>query len=103
MAVASIIVVGILGLAVLVYLDRREPPRSEPPAPDPEPWLRAATLRRVIVHTTEDRSFEGLIGLVSPDGLVLRAAKLLEGGRSTSLGGEIFIPRSQVLFVQGPP
>ena len=54
------------------------------------------------MHTTDDRSIDGLLVATMPDWLVLRSARLLDD-HHTELGGEIRIPRDKVLFVQYPP
>lgn len=63
-------------------------------------WLPARTLKTVTVHTTQDQTFEGLLAAVSPDGLVLRAAKFVGEHDQIPLSGETFIPKGQVSFVQ---
>lgn len=67
---------------------------SEPP----DGWLSQRMHRRVIVHTADERSIEGLLAGEWPDGLVLRAATYLETG--AELAGEVWVPRRQVLFAQ---
>jgi hypothetical protein len=79
------------------------PPPAPEPSPGPEDWLASVTGRRIVVHITEPpetRSIEGLLVLVAPDGLVLRTAKLLDESRPLPLGGETWVPRNRVLFVQ---
>jgi hypothetical protein len=56
-------------------------------------------LRRLVVHTSDDRSLEGLVELVGADGVLMRDAKLL-GAKIVELAGEVWIPRAQVVFVQ---
>ena len=65
-------------------------------------WLKKATKRVVIVHTTNDQSFQGPLMDAYLDGLVLRPATLLGDGtpNGTQLAGEVFLPRETVLFVQ---
>lgn len=53
----------------------------------------------VLVHTTDERTVQGILALVARDGLVLRAAKYLDE-QDVPLGGELFVPRERVLFVQ---
>lgn len=69
---------------------------AEPPA-----WLERKVRQRVIVHTVDERSYEGLLDVTATDGLVLIGARMLSEGGAT-VAGEMFIPRSQVLFVQRP-
>jgi hypothetical protein len=72
----------------------------EGPAAAPEGWLEKVTHRRVIVHTKADKSFEGTLVLAAPDGVVLWSTELLVDSKPVKLGGEVFIPADQVLFVQ---
>jgi len=65
-------------------------------------WLDARTLSRIIAHTTDDQSIEGLLDHVGDDGITLRAAKLL-GDHPVEMSGETWVPRSKVLFVQTVP
>ncbi len=68
---------------------------------EPADWLEKALTRRILVHTTAGPSIEGSLVAQFDDGLCLRAAKLLpDSGGATSLAGEVFIPRGQVLFAQ---
>ncbi len=71
--------------------------------PEPVSWLASVTLRRIIVHTKDDRSIEGLLLEELPDGIVLKAAKLLEEKSTVPLAGDTWIPRHQVSFVQAAP
>lgn len=64
-------------------------------------WLGTKVRRRVIVHTTDERSYDGLLELVADDGLILVGARMLSEGGVT-VAGEQFIPRPNVLFVQIP-
>jgi hypothetical protein len=62
-------------------------------------WLEQATSRRLVVHTSDDRSIEGTVAQVGDDGLVLRAARLL-GPKPVDMAGDVWVPRGRVLFVQ---
>jgi hypothetical protein len=71
------------------------------PASEPDPWLARVLKRQIIVHTRSDQSIEGVLMEQSPDGLILRAAYLLEdNGRKTSIAGETWVPRGNVSFAQ---
>jgi hypothetical protein len=70
------------------------------PEPEPENWLDRATHRRIIVHLIGDHSITGTLVLNASDGLLLWAAQLLLHPTPETLGGEVFIPLEQVLFVQ---
>jgi hypothetical protein len=65
--------------------------------------LASLEVRRVIVHTHDDRSIEGLLVTVAADGLVLRTAKLLSKGKAVSMGGEVFLYRQEIAMVQTVP
>jgi hypothetical protein len=66
---------------------------------DPGGWLEERTARKVVVHTRDSRSIEGLLTTVAPDGLVLEAARYLEGD-GVPLGGVVWVPRDRVEFLQ---
>ena len=68
----------------------------------PSDWLGAAERRRLIVHTTDDRSIEGLVASAAVDGLVLSAARLLEK-TPVDLAGDVWVPKAKIVFVQAPP
>lgn len=64
-------------------------------------WLERVLRRRVVVHTKDDMSFDGSLWETTDDGLILRAAQLLNtNGAPTALPGEVFVPRPNVSFVQ---
>jgi hypothetical protein len=64
-------------------------------------WLRKVTKRQVIVHTSLDQSFQGILDAVYDDGLVLRAAVLRDGSpNGLALPGETFVPRETIAFCQ---
>jgi cell division septum initiation protein DivIVA len=65
-------------------------------------WLRAVTLDVVIVHTTDERSIQGLLAAVTDQELVLEHAKYLSGASAADLAGRVMIPRPRVAFVQRP-
>lgn len=66
-------------------------------------WLATATRRRIIVHTKTDQTFDAILEAELGDGLLLRAASLVEGpDRSVPLAGEVRIHRDNVAFVQFP-
>lgn len=63
-------------------------------------WLRQRTLARILVHTTDDKTIEGVLDTVARDGVVLIAGRYLEGDAKVELAGETFIPREKIAFVQ---
>lgn len=68
---------------------------------DGESWLGRVLKKRIVVHTRQDQSIEGVLMEQLEDGLILRAANLLGGdGKRTTMAGEVFIPRENVAFAQ---
>ncbi|MCU4184015.1 hypothetical protein K6U06_06560 [Acidiferrimicrobium sp. IK] len=97
MTIPTILALSALGLVLtvaLLILTVRSAP-VEPPAD----WLARATSRRLVVHTSDDRSIEGTVASVGADGVVLSAARLL-GAKEIDMAGDVWIPRSKVVFVQ---
>jgi hypothetical protein len=85
------------GLAVLagaVVADRARP--KGPPS-----WLDDLEAERLIVITTEGKTFEGNLMAVASDGLILTAAQLRDGEQHP-LAGDVFIPREKIRLVQRP-
>lgn len=97
---ALVVIAVVLGI---VFLDRpADSPGITPPTTQPTSWLESVTARKLIVHTTDDHSMEGLLVHTGPDGLLLDHAKLL-GDKPVDLGGRIWIDRDKVLMVQTIP
>jgi hypothetical protein len=64
-------------------------------------WLDRVMKKRIVVHTRDSMTIAGVLMEQTEDGIILRAAEMLEdGGRKTSLGGETWIPRETVAFAQ---
>lgn len=64
-------------------------------------WLGRVLKKRIIVHTRQDQSIEGVLMEHVEDGLILRAANLLLGdGKKTTMAGEVFVPRENIAFAQ---
>lgn len=64
-------------------------------------WFARVLKKRVIVHTRDSQSIEGVLMEQTADGIILRAASLLrDGGNKTSMAGEVFVPRENVAFAQ---
>lgn len=66
-------------------------------------WLHQRKGRKVIIHTTEDQSIEGLILHVTRDGVVLVGARMLGTSDNVPMGGEVFIEKPKVYLVQHLP
>lgn len=72
---------------------------------EPANWLEAQITRRVLVQVNagpgEADSIEGVISLVSPDGLVLVSAVFHDAaGVKVPMAGEVWLPRPKVRLVQ---
>lgn len=63
-------------------------------------WLWRRRARGVVVHTTDDRSMEGLLSEVARDGVVLKGARYLDDDKTVPMSGEIWVPRDKVAFIQ---
>lgn len=65
-------------------------------------WLESVIARRITVHTSTNASIEGSLASTTADGLLLKAARMLGGtdGKGTPMAGDVFIPRTNVAFVQ---
>lgn len=77
--------------------------RSELPALDAAPaaWLDRVMKKKILVHTKQDQSIEGVLMEQVVDGIILRASVLLgENGKRTTMAGEVFVPRENVAFAQ---
>lgn len=61
-------------------------------------WVQRVRAERVLVHTVEGQTVEGVLREWSRDGLVLAAAHLVDHG--TDLAGEVFVARERVLMIQ---
>lgn len=99
--VVSVTVLLVVAIAAAAWTSRARPVDGELQELEtgpPDGWLAGRLHRRVIVHTADERSIEGLLVGEWPDGLVLRAATYLETG--AELAGEVWVPRRQVLFAQ---
>jgi hypothetical protein len=72
------------------------------PAPPPElGWWERSIKRLVLIHKTDDQTVRGYVKEVAPDGVLLGQAEYLpDQGPAMPLGGEVFIPREIVGWVQ---
>ena len=75
------------------------------PTPAPElGWWERSIKRLVMVHSTDDRTIQGYVKEVAPDGVLLASAEYLpDQGPRVPLGGDVFIPRERVNWVQVLP
>jgi hypothetical protein len=64
-------------------------------------WFKTVLKKRILVHTRNDQSIEGVLMERTRDGIILRASKLLRAeGRETPMAGEVFVPRENIAFAQ---
>ena len=64
-------------------------------------FARYPVLRQVIVNTRTEKAFSGVLWARRGDYLVLRNARLLQaGGSSTAIDGEVVIDANNVDFLQ---
>ena len=61
-------------------------------------WLDRRSGERVLVHSTTEQTFEGVVREVNRHGVVLAAVRLVDAG--VDVAGEVWVPREKVLFVQ---
>lgn len=83
-AVAALVAAAAVGVAAVVA-GRRS-------------WVKRVTAERVLVHTTDAQTVEGVLRDWSRDGLVLAAPRLVD--QEADLAGEVFIARERVLMIQ---
>jgi hypothetical protein len=62
-------------------------------------WLKDKVRQHAVVYTTEDKVLEGVLFVVSDEGIVLNNTVIHEG-KGVPLAGDIFIPRERIRFVQ---
>lgn len=64
-------------------------------------WLDRVMKKRIVLHTRDSLSIEGVLMEVADDGVILRAAKLLNAdGPATVMAGETWVPQGNVAFAQ---
>ncbi len=90
------VAVGVVHVATVALARRRS-------SAGRDGWLARVERREIIVHTSDGQSFRGLLDAEEIDGLALRAVKLLGDSGDVPLGGEVFIPRARIEFVQSVP
>lgn len=64
-------------------------------------WLDRVMRKKIVLHTLNDQSIEGVLMEQTADGIIMRASSLLgSDGKRTPMAGEVFIPRENVAFAQ---
>lgn len=106
--IALCVVLAVLAMAcaVAVAFIHRPEAAVAPTLPD-TPWLESKAKQFIVVHQTPaagGESYRGVLECADPDGVLLRAVELLQGGNkpSVKVAGECYFPRDQVAFVQLP-
>jgi hypothetical protein len=93
-AIVFVFLAAIMGRKVLAEENQEQGQESEPL------WLNRVMTRRLLIHTNDNRTFDGSLSEVTQDGLILKAATLKANGQDVRLAGEVFVPRSCVSFTQ---
>lgn len=67
-------------------------------------WVREHYLRRVLVHTNDGSTFDGLLQASERAAVILVNASYLsaETEQPVPLAGETYIPRERIAFMQRP-
>lgn len=63
-------------------------------------WLRRRRAELVIVHTIDEKSVRGMLRDAAAEGVLLAAPELLLADTTVPLGGELWVPRDNVRFIQ---
>lgn len=95
-ALSVCVVVTCCGATVLSAIQHRRGAA----APTSRDWLDEQLTRELVVHTVDNQTVRGLLDRVSPDGVVLAAARYLGPEGEIDLAGELFVPRAKVRFIQ---
>ena len=66
-------------------------------------WLRARHRRRLLVHT-ETGTYDGTLMSSDSGGVELVSCNFVpDQGEAATLAGHIYVPKDQILFIQGVP
>ena len=63
-------------------------------------WINQLRFHTVVVHTTTQSSMRGVLTGTYKDSLVISHAEFLAGDTTTSIDGEVVIPRDKVAWIQ---
>lgn len=63
-------------------------------------WIDRLRFHHVVVHTTTQSSLRGILIGTYKDSLVLNHAEFLAGDTTTSIDGEVIVPRDKVAWIQ---
>lgn len=90
---AAALIIAVISLTATAFLALNPRPRRRR-------WIDQVTHQRVLVHTTDDSSFDGVLVTVDVDAVVLADAKSLDGPEPVGLAGQQWITRDRIKFVQ---
>lgn len=67
-------------------------------------WVREHYLKRVLIHTKEGDTFDGLLQSSEREAVILVNAQYHGAGaeQAVPLAGETYVPRAQIAFMQRP-
>jgi hypothetical protein len=63
-------------------------------------WISQLRFLTVVVHTTTAQSIRGVLTRTYKDCLVLDHAEFLAGDTTTTIDGEVIVPRERVAWIQ---
>lgn len=64
-------------------------------------FRRRRTAKQLVrLHTTADKTFEGILVATTREHYALVAAKVERGGNLVDVVGNVYVPRERVLFMQ---
>jgi hypothetical protein len=64
-------------------------------------WLESVSGERLLVHTVDNQTIEGVLFAVLRDGLLLKAPRIVDDV-TVNVSGEVWVPREKVALVQRP-
>lgn len=63
-------------------------------------WIEQLRYLTVVIHTTTSQSIRGVLVGTYKDSLVLSHAEFLQGDTTTTIDGDVVIPRDKVAWIQ---
>lgn len=63
-------------------------------------WIDRLRFHTVVIHTTTQSSLRGVLTGTYKDSLVLSHAEFLVGDTTTTIDGEVIVPRERVAWIQ---
>jgi len=62
-------------------------------------WLKDKVRKHAVVYTTDDKVLEGVLAVISDEGVVLNNT-VIHDAKDIPLVGDVFVPRERIRFVQ---